>query len=354
MTGPGASAKTKKWTCLGLARCLESGPMKGYGQFCPVAVAAEIFAERWTPLILRELFAGSRRFSEIRSGMPLISRTLLSQRLRELEDVGVIVSTPLARGRGREYRLTPAGEEFREVVERLGAWGQRHAPQQFAPQNLDPALLMWAMHRRIDVSRLPKPRVVVRFELRGVPARCIQMRVCWLVLERSGADVCVRDPGFEVELVDALIRRVEDFDGQTRAFITPTFELARRQARAAEAEIAAGTRRGPLHGIPFGLKDIYDTRGILTSGHSRVFIDRTPREDATTVSKLYDAGAVLLGKLATHEMAHAGPSFDLPWPPARNPWSLERFTGGSSSRSGAAVAAGMVPVALRSDTGRPA
>jgi aspartyl-tRNA(Asn)/glutamyl-tRNA(Gln) amidotransferase subunit A len=154
-----------------------------------------------------------------------------------------------------------------------------------------------------------------------------------------------------VELVDALIRRVEDYDAQTRAFITPTFELARRQARDAETEIAAGRYRGPLHGIPFGLKDIYDTRGILTSGHSRVFIDRIPRADATTVSRLYDAGAVLLGKLATHEMAHAGPSFDLPWPPARNPWSLERFTGGSSSGSGAAVAAGMVPVALGSDTG---
>ena len=154
-----------------------------------------------------------------------------------------------------------------------------------------------------------------------------------------------------VELVDALIRRVEDFDGQTRAFITPTFDLARRQARAAEAEIAAGKHRGPLHGIPFGLKDIYDTRGILTSGHSRVFIDRIPKEDATTTTRLYDAGAVLLGKLATHEMAHAGPSFDLPWPPARNPWNLERFTGGSSSGSGAAVAAGMVPVALGSDTG---
>src|SRR5881296_4528025 len=154
-----------------------------------------------------------------------------------------------------------------------------------------------------------------------------------------------------VELVEALIRRVEDYDAQLHAFITPTFDLARQQAKTAEAEIAAGHLRGPLHGIPFGLKDIYDTRGILTSGHSRVFIDRIPREDATTVSKLYDAGAVLLGKLATHEMAHAGPSFDLPWPPARNPWSLERFTGGSSSGSGAAVAAGMVPVALGSDTG---
>jgi aspartyl-tRNA(Asn)/glutamyl-tRNA(Gln) amidotransferase subunit A len=154
-----------------------------------------------------------------------------------------------------------------------------------------------------------------------------------------------------VELTDALIGRVEDHDGQTHAFITRTFDLARRQAAEAEAEIAAGTHRGPLHGIPFGLKDIYDTRGILTSGHSRVFIDRIPREDATTTRKLYDAGAVLLGKLATHEMAHAGPSFDLPWPPARNPWNLERFTGGSSTGSGAAVAAGMVPVALGSDTG---
>src|SRR5215470_6932220 len=154
-----------------------------------------------------------------------------------------------------------------------------------------------------------------------------------------------------VELVDALIRRVEEYDAQTHAFITPTFDLARRQARNAESEIAAARYRGPLHGIPFALKDIYDTKGILTSGHSRVFIDRIPTRDATTTTKLYDAGAVLLGKLATHEMADAGPSFDLPWPPARNPWNLAHFTGGSSSGSGAAVAAGLVPMALGSDTG---
>ena len=154
-----------------------------------------------------------------------------------------------------------------------------------------------------------------------------------------------------VDLVETLIRRVEQYDEQTRAFITSTFDLARRQARQAEAEIAAGKHRGALHGIPFALKDIYDTKDIVTSGHSRVFIDRIPKEDATTTSRLYDAGAVLLGKLATHEMAHAGPSFDLPWPPARNPWNLAHFTGGSSSGSGAAVAAGMVPVALGSDTG---
>jgi aspartyl-tRNA(Asn)/glutamyl-tRNA(Gln) amidotransferase subunit A len=154
-----------------------------------------------------------------------------------------------------------------------------------------------------------------------------------------------------VELVEALIRRIEQHDHQTCAFITPTFELARRQARQAEAEIAAGNARGPLHGIPFALKDIFDTRGILTSGHSRIFVDRIPAEDAMTTTRLYEAGAVLLGKLATHEMAHAGPSFDLPWPPARNPWNPVHFTGGSSTGSGAAVSAGLVPVALGSDTG---
>jgi aspartyl-tRNA(Asn)/glutamyl-tRNA(Gln) amidotransferase subunit A len=154
-----------------------------------------------------------------------------------------------------------------------------------------------------------------------------------------------------VDLVETLIRRIEEHDDQTHAFITRTFELARSQAWKAEAEIASGGYRGPLHGIPFGLKDIYDTRGILTSGHSRVFIDRIPAEDATATARLYEAGAILLGKLATHEMAHAGPSFDLPWPPARNPWNLAHFTGGSSTGSGAAVAAGLLPVALGSDTG---
>jgi aspartyl-tRNA(Asn)/glutamyl-tRNA(Gln) amidotransferase subunit A len=154
-----------------------------------------------------------------------------------------------------------------------------------------------------------------------------------------------------VDVVDALIRRIEQYDSQIHSLVTHTFALARRQAGQAEAEIAAGRSRGPLHGIPFGLKDIYDTAGILTSAHSRVFIDRIPTQDATATAKLYEAGAVLLGKLATHEMAHAGPSFDLPWPPARNPWNPAHFTGGSSTGSGAAVAAGLVPVALGSDTG---
>jgi aspartyl-tRNA(Asn)/glutamyl-tRNA(Gln) amidotransferase subunit A len=154
-----------------------------------------------------------------------------------------------------------------------------------------------------------------------------------------------------VEVTEAFLRRIEAFDSQLDAFITVTADLARRQAKAAEAEIVSGRYRGALHGIPFGLKDIYDTQGILTSAHSKICIDNVPREDATTTRKLYEAGAVLLGKLATHEFAHGGPSLDLPWPPARNPWHLEHVTGGSSSGPGAAVAAGLVAGALGTDTG---
>ena len=175
--------------------------MKGYGQFCPIAVACETFAERWTPLILRELLAGARRFNEIRHGLPTISRTLLGQRLRELEDAGVIQSQPLAKGRGREYRPTRAAEELGGVLERLGEWGQRWGTTQFDPENLDLTLLMWNVRRRIDVQKLPDHRVVVRFDFRAFPARCRGFRTCWLILEREGPDVCQKDPGFDVDLV---------------------------------------------------------------------------------------------------------------------------------------------------------
>ena len=154
-----------------------------------------------------------------------------------------------------------------------------------------------------------------------------------------------------VELIDAYISRIEALNAQLDAFVTPTLELARDQAKAAEAEIAGGTHKGPLHGLPFGLKDIYETKGILTSGHSKVMQDHIPEQDATTTAKLFDAGMVLIGKLSTHEFAHGGPSFDLPWPPARNPWNTDHITGGSSSGSGAAVAAGFLPGAMGSDTG---
>jgi len=175
--------------------------MRGYGQFCPVAVACEIFAERWTPLILRELFSGAHRFNDIRRGVPLISRTLLAQRLRELEDAGVLESRALARGRGRHYELTKSGEEFRDVVDSLGAWGQRWVHGQFDPKNLDVGVLMWNVRRRINVERLPTERVVVRFDFRGLSAHYKGMRTWWLILKSPEVDLCLKDPGFAVDVV---------------------------------------------------------------------------------------------------------------------------------------------------------
>ncbi len=154
-----------------------------------------------------------------------------------------------------------------------------------------------------------------------------------------------------VELTQAYLDRIETFDPQLNAYLTVAADRALARARTAEAEIVAGGYRGPMHGIPFALKDIYCTRGIRTTCHSRTRADYVPDFDATTVTKLYDGGAVLLGKLSTHEFAHGGPSFDLPWPTARNPWNREHFTGGSSSGSGASVAAGLAPGSLGSDTG---
>jgi aspartyl-tRNA(Asn)/glutamyl-tRNA(Gln) amidotransferase subunit A len=154
-----------------------------------------------------------------------------------------------------------------------------------------------------------------------------------------------------VEIVRTLIGRIEAFDPVISSFLTVTGDQALAQARHAENEIAKGHYRGPLHGIPFGAKDNFETRDIRTTAHSRAYKHHVPRENAAVIDQLYDAGAVLMGKLALHELAHGGPSFDLPWPPARNPWNAAHFTGGSSSGSAAALAAGLVYFSLGSDTG---
>ena len=154
-----------------------------------------------------------------------------------------------------------------------------------------------------------------------------------------------------VELIESILVRIEILNPKVDAFITVTADLARKQAKAAEKEIVARRYRGPLHGIPIGIKDIFETAGIRTTGNSRIFSTYVPSRDATVVSKLRNTGAIIVGKLATHEFAWGGPSCDLPWPPARNPWNLAHFTGGSSSGSAAALAAGLVLGALGSDTG---
>ena len=154
-----------------------------------------------------------------------------------------------------------------------------------------------------------------------------------------------------VELTEAYLRRVEALDSKVQAFLTLTPDRALDDARRAEAEIGRGEVRGPLHGIPIALKDLYDTAGIRTTAHSRVYLDRVPAEDGVSTAKLRDAGTVLLGKLALHELATGAPDQHGPFPPARNPWDLERQPSGSSSGSAAALAAGLCAGSLGSDTG---
>lgn len=154
-----------------------------------------------------------------------------------------------------------------------------------------------------------------------------------------------------VELARTCLARAQRLNPTLHAFIRFTEEIALDQARAAETRQMQGTLKGPLDGIPIAHKDIYETAGVPTTGHSRVLIDHVPAADAAVVRLWREAGAVMLGKLATHEFAWGGPSFDLPWPPARNPWDPSRFTGGSSSGTGAAVAAGLILGGTGSDTG---
>jgi aspartyl-tRNA(Asn)/glutamyl-tRNA(Gln) amidotransferase subunit A len=154
-----------------------------------------------------------------------------------------------------------------------------------------------------------------------------------------------------VEFVRALIAQAEAIDDKIHGYLLPTFESALSDAKAAENEILRGNYLGPMHGIAYGLKDVIDVAGLPTTGQSRAYADHIPPSSSAVVTRLKAAGAVLMGKLTTHECAHGGPSYDLAWPLARNPWNLDHFTGGSSSGSGAAVAAGLMPASLGTDTG---
>jgi len=153
------------------------------------------------------------------------------------------------------------------------------------------------------------------------------------------------------QLARDALARIAARDGSLHAFVLVTEERALDDARRADAELRAGRDRGPFHGIPHALKDIYDTAGIRTTCHSKLRIDNVPKDDSVVAAKFVEAGAVLLGKLATHEFAIGGPSFDLPFPPSRNPWNVDHVTGGSSSGSATAIAARMVRMAMGSDTG---
>jgi len=178
---------------------------RGYGQFCPVALAAEIFAERWTPLVVRELLCGSVRFNDLQRGVPRMSSALLARRLKELQFAG-IVERRLGASGSFEYHLTPAGRELFPVVEKLGLWAQRWLRHDLVDTaNLDSDLLMWDIRRNVLARSPPREtRYVAEFRLSGVP---VSRRRYWLVFERGAVDLCYRNPGFDVDLfVEASLR----------------------------------------------------------------------------------------------------------------------------------------------------
>ena len=158
------------------------GPMPDYGRFCPVALGSEVLADRWTPLILRELILGNTRFNDIARGLPGISRSLLVQRLRHLERKGVVELWPSPTGRGNEYHLTPAGKDLEAVVDALGRWAVEWLFDELDPHEVDAVTLTWWMHRRVDEERLPPGRVVIEFD-HTAPKRL----AIWIVLDRGEA-----------------------------------------------------------------------------------------------------------------------------------------------------------------------
>ncbi|MBM3648209.1 MAG: amidase [Alphaproteobacteria bacterium] len=172
----------------------------------------------------------------------------------------------------------------------------------------------------------------------------------WLSAAQAARAIAAKELS-PVALMQALLDRIARLDPKLNVFIRLDAEAALAAAMAAETEAAAGRLRGPLHGVPVGIKDIIDVAGLPTTAHSKILEDNIAAADAVCVQKLRGAGAIVLGKVATHEFAIGGPSFDLPWPPARNPWNTDHHPGGSSSGSGAGVAGGLFPLALGTDTG---
>jgi DNA-binding HxlR family transcriptional regulator len=167
-----------------------------YGQYCPVARAAEILADRWTLLIVRELLVDVRHFNELERGLPRVSRTLLAERLRRLEETGVLQRREAPRGKRTEYRLTPAGRELKGIIDAFCEWGARWAFGPPRPHELDPLVLLWWMRRRVCFDQLRRRRLVIQFDFRGGP----QQRY-WLLIEPTEASICLKHPGFDVDVI---------------------------------------------------------------------------------------------------------------------------------------------------------
>lgn len=169
---------------------------RGYGQYCPLSLASELLCRRWTILIISRMVGGACRFNEIQRGLPQLSPTLLSNRLAELEQAGIVETRESVSGPWREYSLTPAGLDLEPLVNAMAVWGQRWA-RDMDFEDLDPAFLVWSMHSRMDASRMPAGRTVIEFSFSGAPANC---RKFWLVCTDGEIEMCLKDPGHEVDL----------------------------------------------------------------------------------------------------------------------------------------------------------
>ena len=170
-----------------------------YGQFCPIAMTAQILTAKWMPLVVRELLCGSQRFSQLQKGLPLMSPSLLSTRLTELEGSGLVVKNPAPSGKGYEYVLTEAGQELRPIITMYGFWAEKWLKKEYTEEELDPSLLMWDIRRNVDGTVFPDDRrAVVQFELSGIKKG---QRLWWLLFERGDVDLCLRDPGHDIDLI---------------------------------------------------------------------------------------------------------------------------------------------------------
>lgn len=169
--------------------------MKGYGQFCPIAKASEVLGERWTNLVIRELIAGSHSFNDLRKGLPLMSPSLLSTRLKFLERTGLVNRDETEHGVC--YTLTKAGEELKPILMQLGEWGHRWVRSDLSQDDLDPSLLMWDIHRTMNTDSFTDERTVLMFEFSDYTSK---YRRWWLVIRDGDVDVCLKDPGFDHDL----------------------------------------------------------------------------------------------------------------------------------------------------------
>lgn len=213
-------------------------PEGGYNQFCPVAKGAEIVATRWTPLILLQLMYDARSFNDIHRGVPLMSRALLASRLRQLEDDGIVTKHERRAGKGYEWRLTQSGDALRECIDAMGRWGAIYGRDRVRTGDRDANVLMWGLRRRVDRASLPPKRVVIRFDLSGVPRSRTGVRLYWLVLEPGNVDVCYKDPGFPVHasvagdvaaLIDVFMGDITWRDATSRALtVTGEREVVRK------------------------------------------------------------------------------------------------------------------------------